>query len=359
MPSLVLLFESAAETLVVASGGLALAVALAVVFARAALAWRDARRIRLERMYQPLLTKALDGDDAALRRLAASPRRHRLLLAELLLFPMHDRRDRTLVDRARAILGGMGPPALIDRYMESWWWWRRAMALRAAGFLQLREYTPRLVAALDDGQAEIRAAALDGLADSEDPAALAAVVVRLHDETLHRGRRAAVLAAFGARCEPMLLDLAAVDPANRLNYVRALAITGTGAARPALSSWIADAQPAVRAAALDALRHTGLNAACTGAVVAALEDPETQVRAAAARALGAGAEPAVADRVAAHLTDCWPVCADAARTLRRLGAEGRVLLEEASAREDLAGTLARQMLWEDAAPCRPGSPPPS
>lgn len=350
-------FESAAEALIAVSGALALTLALALVVERVAFAWWNARRTRLERLYQPLLAKALEGDDAAQRRLAASPHRHRRLVAELLLFPMHDRRDRTLLDRARRLLGRMTPPALIDRYLESWWWWRRAMALRAAGFLRLHQYTPRLVAALDDRHAEIRAAALDGLTDSGDPAALAAVVVRLHDETLHRGRRAAVLAAFGARCEPMLLDLAAADPANRLNYARALAFTGTGAARPALSSWIADAQPAVRAAALDALQHTGLDASCTGAVVAALADPEAPVRAAAARALGGSAEPAVADRVAAHLTDSWPVCADAARALRRMGAEGRLRLEQAAARDDLAGTLARQMLWEDAAQCRPGSSP--
>jgi HEAT repeat protein len=359
MQSFIAAFESAAETLVAVSGALALSLALALVFERGAFAWWNARRSRLARVYRPLLTKALEGDDAARRLLAASPRRHRRLLAELLLFPMHDRRDRTLVDRARAVLDGLSMPALIDRYLESWCWWRRAMALRAAGFLKMRQYTPRLVAALDDGHAEIRAAALDGLADSEDPAALAAVVVRLHDETLHRGRRAAVLAAFGARCEPMLLDLAAVDAANRLLYARALAVTGTGAARPVLSSWIADARPAVRAGALDALGRTGLDAACAGAVVAALEDPEAPVRAAAARALGGAAEPAIADRVAAHLTDCWPVCADAARALRRMGAEGRLRLEQASGRDDLAGTLARQMLWEDAAQCRPGSPPPS
>jgi len=359
MPSSISALESTVEMVVAVAAALALVLALALVFERAAVAGWDARRGRLERLYRPLLAKALEGDDAARRRLAASPSRHRRLITELLLFPMHDLRERRLVDRARAILDGIGLPSLIDGYLESWWWWRRAMALRAAGFLRMREYTPRLVAALDDGHAEIRAAALDGLTDSGDPEALAAVVVRLDDETLHRGRRAAALAAFGARCEPMLLDLAADDTANRLLYAQALAITGTGAARPALSSWIADPRPAVRAAALDALRHTGLDAACTGAVVAALEDPEAQVRAAAARAAGVGAPPVVADRVAAHLTDCWPVCADAARALRRLGADGRLRLEQASARDDLAGTLARQMLWEDAAECRPGSSPAS
>jgi len=359
MQSFLSAFESATEALIAVSGALALALAVALVIERAAVAWWDARRARLERLYQPLIGKALDGDDAAQRRLAESPHRHRRLLAELLLFPMHDSRDRTLVDRARRILGRMTPPGLIDRYMGSRWWWRRAMALRAAGFLQMREYTPRLVAALDDRHAEIRAAALDGLTDSRDPRALGAIVVRLHDETLHRGRRAAVLAAYGSQCEPLLLDLAAVDAENRRLYAVALGITGTEAARPALSSWLLDARPAVRVAALDALRHTGLDASSSGAVLAALDDPETRVRAAAARALGADTAPGVADRLAVHLTDSWPVCADAARALRRMGADGRLRLEQASARDDLAGTLARQMLWEDAARCRPGSSPPS
>jgi HEAT repeat protein len=351
MPAFTAAFESAASLLVVVSGTLAVLLGLTVAIERAAFGWWTARRKRLERTYGPVLAKALAGDDEAGRRLAAAPRRHRLMLAELLIFPVLDRRDWTELARLRETFRAMNLQPLVDRDLNSWRWWRRAMALRAAGFLQLHQHTARLVAALDDGHPEIRAAALDGLADSADPAALAAVVVRLHDETLHRGRRAAALAAFGSASEPMLLDLAAIDPANRLGYARALAITGTAAARPALSSWITDARAAVRAGALEALRHTGLDAASTRAALAALEDPDTRVRAAATRALGEGADPAIAARVAAHLTDTWPVCADAARALRRMGAEGRLLLEQASARNDLAGTLARQMLWEDSAQC--------
>jgi hypothetical protein len=344
-------FESAADVLVVVSGTLALFVGLIVVIERLAFGWWKTRRQRLERTYAPLLARALDGDDQAQRRLAAAPRRHHLVLAELLIFPVLDRRDWTQAGRLRTVFRAMNLPAHADRYLNSWRWWRRAMALRALGFLQMREYTPTLVAALDDPQPEIRAAALDGLTDSADPAALAAIVVRLHDETLHRGRRAAALAAFGPACEPLLLDLAAFDAANRLGYARALAITGSEAARPALSSWIADSRAPVRAAALDALGHTGLDEASTAAVLDALEDADVRVRAAAVRALADASGPAIADRIAAHLADAWPVCAAAARTLRRMGAEGRMRLERESSRSDLAGTLARQMLWEEAAQC--------
>jgi HEAT repeat protein len=349
MQAFVTAFESAAHVLVVVSATLAGVLALTVVIERAVFAWWSARRSRLERTYGPMIARALDGDDEAERRLAAAPRRHRFLLAELLFFPVLDRRDWTQVARVRATFQAMNLPALADGYLKSWQWWRRAMALRAVGFLQLREYTPTLVAALDDRHPEIRAAALDGLADSGDPAALAAIVVRLNDETLHRGRRAAALAAFGSGCEPMLLDLAAVDATNWAAYADALAITGTAAARPVLSSWIADARPAVRVSALHALRHTGLDAPCVAPVLAALEDADARVRAAAARALRDATDARVAGRLAAHLTDTWPVCANAAKALRGMGTEGRVLLEKASARNDLAGTLARQMLWEEAA----------
>jgi HEAT repeat protein len=350
MQTYIAAFESAADVLVVMSGTLALFVALIVVIERAAFGWWNTRRKRLERTYAPLLARALDGDDEAQRRLAAAPRRHQLVLAELLIFPVLDRRDWTQAGRLRTIFRAMNL-ALLDRYLNSWRWWRRAMALRAVGFLQMREYTPTLVAALDDRQPEIRAAALDGLTDSEDPAALAAIVVRLHDETLHRGRRAAALAAFGPACEPMLLDLAALDAANRLGYARALAITGSEAARPALSSWVADSRAPVRAAALDALGHTGLDEASTAAVLDALDDSDVLVRAAAVRALADAGGPAIADRIAAHLADAWPACAAAARALRRRGAEGRMRLEKESSRSDLAGTLARQMLWEEATQC--------
>ena len=216
MQSFISAFESAAETLVAASGALALAMALALVFERG----------RVCLVERPTGPPRADLPTAAHRRRSTGTMRHsgawpRHRAGIVGCSPSSCSFQCTIAGTGRSSTAraqfwmAWTMPALIDRYLESWWWWRRAMALRAAGFLRMREYTPRLVAALDDGHAEIRAAALDGLADSEDPAALAAVVVRLHDETLHRGRRAAVLAAFGARCEPMLLDLAAVDPANR------------------------------------------------------------------------------------------------------------------------------------------------
>ena len=79
---------------------------------------------------------------------------------------------------------------------------------------------------------DVRAAALDGLTDLHDPAALRPSSCGVHDTSLHRGRRGAALKAFGSECEPFLLELAGVDPANRLNYIHALAICGTARSRP-------------------------------------------------------------------------------------------------------------------------------
>ena len=82
---------------------------------------------------------------------------------------------------------------IADRYLRSRLWWRRARALRALGLIQATDHTPQLVAALDDPHPDVRAAALDGLTDMHDLTALKAIVVRVHDTSLHRGRRGAAL----------------------------------------------------------------------------------------------------------------------------------------------------------------------
>ena len=71
-----------------------------------------------------------------------------------------------------------------------------------------------MIAALDDPHPDVRAAALDALTYLHDPASLPAIVVRLHDASLHPARRLAALAAFGPECESFLLDLSEVDTAH-------------------------------------------------------------------------------------------------------------------------------------------------
>jgi HEAT repeat protein len=327
--------------------GIAAMMAVAVITQRLALSADERRVRRLKQQYGPLIDRSLAGDAAALDALVRSPPRYRLGLARLLLLPLVDDRRPDRIAATRTIARAMSLIAVADRWLESRWWWRRSVALQALGLLQYRDRSGQIVAALDDANADVRNTALDALADMHDPATLPAIVVRLHDTSLQRGRRAAALAAFGPQCEGFLIDLSRADPVHRLNYAKALGICGTGRSRPILSEWTADPRLPVRAAALEALGRLGLDEHAAPAVIAALDSDDVAVRAMAAGALrrwtGAGD---VAARLARHLDDAWPVALSAAGTLQSMGASGRPALEAQAARTDLAGVLARQMLWE-------------
>jgi hypothetical protein len=323
----------------------ALAMAAAVVVERAAVGVQQARSRRLTERYRPLVRLALEGDDTARRELSASPPRHRLAIARMLIAPLIEDSNPQRIEAVRAILVLSGFQ-IADRYLRSRQWWRRALALRALGLVQARDHTAQLVAALDDAHPDVRAAALDALMDLRDPATVPAIVERVHDASLHRGRRGAALKAFGSRCEPLLLEHSAVDPAHRLNYTHALAICGTHRSRPILCGWTHDVRVEVRAAAFEALAYVGLDEEAARVAVEGLESPDPQVRAMAAYALRGWQGPGDAPvHLARHLDDTWVVAIRAARTLQSMGPAGVVELQSRATRTDLSGVLARQMLW--------------
>ncbi len=301
----------------------------------------------LTERYGPVVRRAVAGDPTARDTLVASPARHRLLLTWLLIEPLIEDRGPDRIAGTRAVAESLSLLSQADRYLRSRLPWRRALALRALGLVQARSHTAQIVAALDDTNADVRAAALDALADLRDPASLKAIVVRAHDTSLHRGRRGAALKAFGSACEPFLLDLARLDPANRLNYIHALAICGTAQSRPVLRQWTSDVRLEVRATAFQAMAFVGLDDETVRAAVKGLESHDAPVRAMAAYALrgwqGGGDAPA---RVAHHLDDTWPVAVQAARTLRSMGPAGVLELEAHASSPHLDGLLARQMLWQ-------------
>lgn len=327
---------------------LVLSMAAAIIADRSLFAYRRIRRLHIERRYNAIALLALDGDDDARRALVRSPSRHRIDIAYMLIGPIIAERDLPRIARARATFQEMSLMPVLNRMLSSRRWWRRALAVRALGLLQARTHTAAIVAALDDGNDEVRAAALDAIADLRDPATVKALVVRLHDVSLHPGRRAAAIAAFGSECELFVLEVAEVDAANRLNYARALAVCGTERSRPALCRWTEDPRADVRATAFEALAHVGLDQVAASLAIEALESADVAVRAMAAYALhdwsGAGEE--TASRLARHLDDSWPVAVKAARSLQTLCDVGLAALRASAFRTDLAGVLARQALWE-------------
>ena len=347
MNPLLLEFDRLAPVMVWAAIALALAMLAAVIVERAAYAVLQARGRRLIQHYAPLVQRALADDEAARRELLASPVRHRVAIARLLIAPLIGDRDASRITRTRAIAQAMSLLQIADRYLRSLMWWRRALALRALGLIQAHDHAAQLIAALDDGHSDVRAAAMDGLTDLQDQASVQAIVVRLHDTSLHRGRRGAALKAFGSGCEPMLLEMSKVDPENRLNYTHALAICGTSRSRAVLCRWTHDPRVEVRAAAFEALAYVGLDDDSARVAVEGLESDDAPVRAMAAFALrGWQGSGDAAARLAMHLDDTWAVAVRAARTLQSMGDAGFVELQARAARSDLVGLLARQMLWQ-------------
>jgi len=346
MNHLAAIFER--DTLLLVGVALAFAGAMivAVVIERIAVAAHEAWLRRLTAHYTPLVRLALAGDPGARAALRRSHSWHRLTIARMILLPLIKDRDPARIAEARELVDVLSLVPFAERLLGSPWWWRRGMALRALGAMQSADHTSAIVAALDDSNNDVRNTALDALADMQNPASLPAIIVRLHDASLDRGRRGAVLAAFGARCEPFLLDLAAVDPEHRLNYALALEICGTAAARPTLCEWSGDSRADVRAAALEALSRIGVDQASVPFAIAALEDRDAIVRAMAAAALHGCADRDTAVSLARHLDDTWVVAVRAARSLRTMEASGLAELEARATRDGLPGLLARQMLWD-------------
>ena len=346
MTELLVEFERLAPILVWVAVVTALTMAAAVVLERADFALQQTLDRRRVQRYRPLVQRALEGDGAARDELLRTPARHRITAAWLAVEPLIQDRDPTRIGQARAIVKGMSLFPVANQYLRSRLWWRRARGLRALGLIQATDHTPQLVAALDDPHPDVRAAALDGLTDMHDLTALEAIVVRVHDTSLHRGRRGAALKSFGSECEPFLLEMSEVDPANRLNYIHALAICGTARSRPVLCRWTHDTRAGVRATALEALAHVGLDDDAARVAIENLENDHPEVRAMAAYALrgwqGFGDAPA---RLATHLGDTWMVAVTAARTLQSMGPAGAAELQACAARQDTGGLLARQMLW--------------
>jgi len=339
-----------APLIVWAAVATAVAMAAAVVIERAEFGVRQALDRRLLQRYRPLVQRALAGNETARGGLLDSPARHRLAVARLLIEPLIEDREPLRIARTRAIADALGVFRLADRYLRSWFWWRRALALRALGLAQARDHTAQLVAALDDPHPDVRAAALDGLSDLHDLAALKAIVVRLHDTSLHRGRRGAALRAFGSDCEPFLLAWSAVDAENRLNFIHALAICGTARSRPVLCRWTGDPRLEVRATAFEALAYVGLDDESARVAIEGLESDDPPVRAMAAYALLGWQGPGnAAPRLGRHLDDTWAVAVRAARTLQSMGPAGAAELQARASRPDIAGLLARQMLWQPGA----------
>jgi HEAT repeat protein len=331
----------------------ALAALLALLFAwlvtwRAALAVSDLRRRRIVARYQPdvnvLTGPALPRE--AMARLALTPRRHRAVIASLIIDALRVTTGE-VVPRLRETIEALGLIRHWRAQLTDRRWWVRAEAAHALGLVRDPAALAALVAALDDGHEEVRAAAVDALGRLADPRSIPALLARLSDQSRHqRARMVEAVCRQGPAVVPHLLRHVESHPADTAMAIDVLGMTGATGALDRLLAWTSHEDASVRVAVLKAIGSIGLDDRSFYYALRALEDPDGEVRGMAARALGRSGREAAVPYLAEHLEDEWLVAAHAATGLRRLGRTGAEALKARAGTPGQAGDLARQMVWE-------------
>jgi hypothetical protein len=331
---------------------IALGVLFAYVLVRHGVAsWREQRDEALRLRYQPDVDAVLSAQgpadlEAAIARLLPAPPRHRAQIGALLIKPLRVASG-SPADAARAAASALG---LTDRWMHDLGahaWWRQAEAARALGLIRADGALRPLLACLDDPHEEVRAAAVEALGHLGDPGCVPALLRALPDASRHqRARVVESIRELGPSVAHALVAHARAHPDDLAIVAELIGFTGAASAADDLLAWSNHANPAVRAAALQALGSLGLDDRAYYYALRALGDASDAVRAMAARALGRSRRADAAPYLAQHLGDEWVVAAHAATALRMLGPSGERELAARQETPGLAGVLARQMLWE-------------
>ncbi|HYK06354.1 MAG TPA: HEAT repeat domain-containing protein [Gaiellaceae bacterium] len=246
----------------------------------------------------------------------------RPLAAALLI----DRLDEAAADERSAILELLREAGAIDVALQSArarTAWRRSLACAALGASRAREAVPVLEELLADRNHHVREAAVEALGAIGDPAALPALrQLYLSESGVRPGIVYAALVEFGPAAADVFVEgIGSASPRVRASACFGLAATGRGegfadeASLEPIERALADAEPAVRTAAADALAIVG-QGPVPAELVGLVTDTEPGVRRAAVRALRAYDDPgAVAAGAGALRDDEREVALRAAETL--------------------------------------------
>ena len=306
------------------------------------------RNRRVQHRYRALVDTVLEVEEhhGASEMLGRAPRRHRPIIAALMLAPLGSLSGPP-VERARDLARALGLVGAWRDQLSDRRWWRRADAARALGLIGERSAWAGLIAALDDAHEEVRASAVESLGRLADPRAVPELLARMPHQSRHqRVRIVEALRALGREAGPQLLEYARGHAESLPLVADLLVLTVGSAAVDDLVTWCDDERPDTRAAAIGALGSIGLDDRTYYYALKLLGDPDRSVRAMAARALGRSGRVDAAPYLAQHLDDDWTVAAHSARALRGLAASGLRLLEDRALGEGPGAALARQMVWE-------------
>ena len=303
-------------------------------------AWRESRERRLLRrrraLEPPILEYAHGRHVSILAALGGGVAARDMLVVRTILLD-HVQRVRGIErDRLHRAFDELG---FVDRFLvglSSPRWWQRAEAAEHLGLAGATRATPRLAAALEDDVPEVRLRAAKALGLVGGRAAVAPLLraltepdrwstIRIADVLSDMGREAVaeIQGAFPSLSGPA--RIAALDILGRIHAVESVGW---------LLDRLGDPDRDVRARAAHALGVIGAPDAGP-ALRATLTDPEWPVRAMAAKALGrTGDVDAIAPLCAGLRDGAWWVRANAAEALRSLGPPGLAALETMLGDED-------------------------
>lgn len=315
-------------------------------------AWRESRETfssRRRRDLEPGLFRYVMSIEPVEKFIPAGTGRRDWPVIEQIFFDLLRVARGNVSTRAREAFERLG---IVDHYLLrllSRRWWIRAEAAEKLGLMGSEKATKRLIETMADPMPEVRVRAAQALGGIGTAESLRPLVGALRDAGRWSAIRVAgMLIAAGDDAVDVLLEefhnlpdhakISAIDIFGRIKSLRASSL---------LRDLLKDPQPDLRARAAYALGMIG-DPTAAPALSAGLKDPEWAVRAMAAKALGRLRETESIPALAATLSDPqWWVRANAAEALKGKGAAGQdALLRLLDSDDPYAAQQSVQMLQE-------------
>jgi HEAT repeat protein len=260
-----------------------LVLLLALAVRRVVLAVRERRHAEAEQRVRPLAIALVEGED--LERPALSEDDQTVLAEVLSRYSRMLSGDAT-VRIAEYFRTSGGLETALAR-LRSRRMWKRAAAAYALGDMQCAEAAPDLLTALDDPNAEVRAAAARSLGRLRASDLTLPLIEALLARRVPRGIAGVALVELGPAAVPELRRTADhPEPQVRATAVTLLGLVGDSGDSAVAARALRDPSAEVRAAAAEALGRIGSSSTETD-LRAALGDRAHFVRALAAGSLGA------------------------------------------------------------------------